>query len=146
MARTTNTIAAPIIPRIHQTTLLPGGRGGTGGGVKGEGDIKRPLAGWPVSKYACAARKVRAGLVEAHLHVRTLIEMYRVNEAHLAIIQGEDQRMRADAVAEEVHAAQQVAVGDAGAGEDDLLAGREVRSIVDAVGILDAHGRHALLV
>ena len=49
-----------------------------------------------------------------------------IDEAYLALFQIHDQRMGADAVAEEAHAAQKVAVRYAGAGEDDLAAGGEV--------------------
>jgi len=50
-------------------------------------------------------------------------------------------RMRAhpDAVAEEPHALEQAAIGDAGGGEDDVLAARQILRPVDALGIGDPH-------
>ena len=50
------------------------------------------------------------------------------------------------AVAEEAHALHQRAVGDAGRGEDDVLARREILRLVDPLEVGDAHGAAALLV
>ena len=55
-------------------------------------------------------------------------------------------RARADAVAEEAHAAHQRAVGDAGRREDDARAGREILRSVDLLEVGDAHRPAALLV
>src|SRR4029077_9076202 len=64
-------------------------------------------------------------LRETHFYVRTLIEGYGIDEAHLAFVQGDHQRVRADAFAEEANAAQEVPFGNAGARENDFLAGCE---------------------
>ncbi len=72
--------------------------------------------------------------------------MHGVDEAYLAIVIGQDQRMRAGAFAEEAHTTKQAASGDAGACEDDFLPGREIFRVVNALGILDAHLRDALVV
>src|ERR1700674_315491 len=52
-------------------------------------------------------------LRETHFYVRTLIEGYGIDKAHLAFVQGDNQRVRADAFAEESDAAQEVPFGDA---------------------------------
>jgi len=69
----------------------------------------------------------------------------RIDEAHLALFEGHDQGMSADAVAEKAHATEDAAVSDARAGEDDLPAGGEIFSFVDTLGIADAHFGQALL-
>ncbi len=72
--------------------------------------------------------------------------MYGVNEAHLPVVAGEDQRMRARSFAEESNAAQQTSARDTRAGEDELFAGSQLIRIVNALGVLDTHLRDALMV
>jgi len=49
--------------------------------------------------------------------------MHGFDETYLAFIEGENHGGSAHAFTEEAHALEQIAVGDAGAGEDDLFAG-----------------------
>ena len=63
----------------------------------------------------------RRPLWEAHFGVGTLFEMHGVDEAHLPLVQRDDQRLRADAIAEETHAAQQVSLGHSRACEDNFI-------------------------
>ena len=71
--------------------------------------------------------------------------MHGIDEAHLAFLEIHDQGMSAGAIAEETHAAEDIAVGDAGAGEDDLAAGSEIFGFVNALGVSDAHFGQAFL-
>src|SRR5580704_6185369 len=66
-----------------------------------------------------------------------------IDEADLAAIEREHHRLRPHSFAEEAHAAQQAAGGDAGAGENDVVAGREFVCVVNAARIFDAHLRDA---
>src|SRR6266852_4229953 len=85
-------------------------------------------------------------LVEADFEVGALLEMDGFDEAHLALVQSEDHGGGANALAEEPHSFQKIAVGHAGTGKDHFLAGREVVGVVDALGIHDPHFFKARLV
>src|SRR5271156_3463850 len=61
---------------------------------------------------------VRSTSVEDNFYVGALLEVHGVDEADLAIVEGEDQRMGARALAEKADAAEQAAAGDTGTGED----------------------------
>src|SRR6267378_6145914 len=63
-------------------------------------------------------------------------EMDAVDEAHPVAAGAHDERVRAGRVAEEAHAAQEVAVGDAGGRHDHLLR-RKVVDREDALDVLD---------
>jgi hypothetical protein len=69
-----------------------------------------------------------------------------VNEADLTVFEAHDQRVSSDAIAEETHATEQIAVRYATAGENDLFAGGEVLGLVNAFGVADAHFCQAFLV
>src|SRR5215510_6339276 len=62
-----------------------------------------------------------------------------VDEADAMRCRLHDQRCGADAVAEEAYALHQRAVGDAGCGKQDVLAGREILRTIDLLHVLDAH-------
>ena len=63
------------------------------------------------------------GLVKADLDVRALFEVHRIDEAHLAVVEGQDHGRGAHAFAEETHAFEEIAVGYASAGKMILLPG-----------------------
>ena len=67
-----------------------------------------------------------------------------IDEANLARRRGHHQGVRADAAAEQPDAAEQVAVGDPGRGEDDVGAAHQLLGPEDPVGIADAHALGAL--
>src|SRR5688572_15302001 len=69
---------------------------------------------------------------------RHLLAMDRVHEADDLARQRHEQGRRARAAAEEADAAKQLAVGHAGAAEEDLLARSEVLGLVDSVHVLEA--------
>src|ERR1700731_3288184 len=75
-------------------------------------------------------------LCESHFYVGTLVQGHGVDEADLALFQCDDQRLRADAFAEESHAAQQVSVGDACTREDQLFSRRELFGFINFLAIL----------
>ncbi len=77
-------------------------------------------------------------LREANLDVGALLKVHGVNEAHLALFEIHNQGMRADTVPEKAHAAEEIAVSNAGAGENDLASRGEIFGFVDALGIGDA--------
>src|SRR5580658_7226154 len=85
-----------------------------------------------------AIRVRRAPLHEPHFHIRTLFQVNALDEAHLAGELSEDDRGSPRAFAEEADAFQQSAVGDAGGGEDELLAGGKVFRLVDTTLVFDA--------
>src|SRR4051812_14613400 len=62
-----------------------------------------------------------------------------VDEAYVPRLGGHYERVCTLARAEETDALEQRAIGHAGRGEDDLLAGREVVRLVNLVGVADAH-------
>src|ERR1019366_1449113 len=88
----------------------------------------------------------RRSLWEAHFDVGTLIEMHGVDEAHLPLVQRDDQRLRADAFAEEPHAAQYASLGHSRARENNFLSWRKIFCLIDALAVLNAHVCQALLV
>src|SRR5208282_1452998 len=88
---------------------------------------------------------VRSLLVEAHLDVRALFEVHGFDETHLAVIESENHGGGAYTFAEEAHAFEQIAVGDAGAGEDHFLTGCQVFGGIDAMRVLHAHAREAFV-
>src|SRR5207302_1920388 len=57
---------------------------------------------------------------ETNFDVRAFLEVHGIDEAHLAFLEIHDQGMSAGAIAEEAHAAEDIAVGDTRASEDDL--------------------------
>src|SRR5687767_4494147 len=63
-----------------------------------------------------------------------------VDETHPPRMRLHHQRHGPGAVAEEAHALHQRAVGDAGRGEDDVLARGEIPRLVDPLEVGDAHG------
>src|ERR1700733_362310 len=154
-----NRIAIPpaTIPSIHHMAALFCAGAfwaafwrGTGGGT-GVADIRH------LSLIPGYCTRERSGMFplrvlgharsgEANFYVGALLEMHGVNEPDLALIQSQDQRLRARAFAEEPDAAQQASFGDACAGEDDSLSGREVLGVVDAFRIFYAHLGETLVV
>src|ERR1700680_1806393 len=92
--------------------------------------LKRPVVGNQVVRFrfshARGFLRWFLSLRETHFYIRALVKSHGVDEAHLAFVQGDDQRVRADAFAEEANAAQQVPFGYACASENDFFAGSEV--------------------
>src|SRR5207302_6044997 len=99
-------------PNVRSRAWLRRGRTGLEGAAAGSG---------------CSARLwivyVTRFLEESHLHIRTLLQVDAFDEADFAGAQGHDHRRRSRAFAEEADAFHQGAVGDAGCGENELLAG-----------------------
>src|SRR4029077_17366047 len=95
---------------------------------------------------ATAAARRHRKLVKDDFHIRALLEMHRVDETDLAIVEYESERMRSGAFSEEAHATQQAAAGDSRAGENDFLARRQCVWFVDSRCILDSQLRDALMV
>src|SRR5581483_5218777 len=91
----------------------------------------------------------QALLLEAHdRRVRELLEVLRVDHAHLADAPVEDDRVGPHAAREEADALKQLAVGDAGRDETDVLAARELLRAVHLVRVGHTHapGTSALVV
>src|SRR5712692_4345638 len=83
---------------------------------------------------------------ESDLHVLRVGDVDAVHEPDLVRLVLHDHRAGARAVAEEPDAAHQRAVGDAGGGEDDALAWRQIARAVNPREILDAHRTAACFV
>jgi hypothetical protein len=60
-------------------------------------------AGLPQAPLALS---LRPRLVEAHTHVRSLLQVYGIDEPHLAIIERQNHRHGSQAIAEKSHALQ----------------------------------------
>src|SRR5260370_39995513 len=86
----------------------------------------------------------RAPTSEANLDACRPGHVNAVDEADLMRAVLHDERARAGAVAKEPHAAHERAVGDAGRGEDDLLAGSEVPGAINLPEVGEAHDAAAL--
>src|ERR1700691_1997621 len=69
--------------------------------------------------------------------------MDAVDETHFAGPQGQDDGRGSRAFAEEAYAAHEGAVGYAGGGKDELLAGSQVFGFVDTFLVFDTHLRDA---
>src|ERR1700730_12370198 len=76
-------------------------------------------------------------LCEAHFDVGAVGQGRGVDEAHLSLLQRNDQRLCADAFAEKTYTAQEVSVGYACAREDELFSRRQVFGLIDALAIFD---------
>src|SRR5262245_60754129 len=82
---------------------------------------------------------------EPYAHHPLLLDVDRVDEANTRRVALHDDRAGTHAVPEEADAAHQGTVGDAGRGENDPLARRELLRGVDLAG-LAPHGAATLLV
>src|SRR5438874_2569023 len=94
------------------------------------------MADWP--KAEC-----RQPTSETNLKVRLLMHVDAIDKSHLAGAARHDQRLSANAIAEEAHAFEQRSVGHTGCGKDDVLAGSKIFGAVNLLGILDAHLFHS---
>src|SRR5579871_4557866 len=83
-------------------------------------------------------------LEQAQISFCTFFHVNAVDEPDLSGVVRHHEAVRAHAVAEESHAAQQVAFGDARRREENFLAGREIARGVSGVGVLDAHRLDAI--
>src|SRR5271163_148314 len=72
--------------------------------------------------------------------------MNSIDEADLAVVVRQDERVRAGTFAEEADSTEKAAAGDAGAGKDDFLAGRELVGFVDALRVFNSHLGDAFVV
>src|ERR1700736_3156624 len=104
---TSRAMPPPMIPTIHQITWLFFCCG------VGALDIVHPPLGLthPIRKKCaqcfldpCGVRGPQSMLIENNFYVRTLFKVHCVDEAHLSIVERQDQRMRARAFAEKAHA------------------------------------------
>src|SRR5260370_11021603 len=77
--------------------------------------------------------------VEPHLDIRPLLQVHRIDEPYLPLIQRENHGAGAHTFPEKPHALQQVSVGHARARENHFLPGLQIFTIVNALGILYAH-------
>src|SRR5882724_1342690 len=91
-----------------------------------------------------SSQKSPADLPETHFHVRLVLQVYRVHKTHARRRERHDDGLRAGTVAKKAHALQQIAVGDAACGKDNLAARRELLCRVNLLGVLNPHGLHAL--
>src|ERR1700683_1988002 len=122
------------------------------GGSGGVADILPPRA--VESSYALCPRIVSCqawlwavtALVENHFYIWALFQVHGVDEADLAVVVCKDQGMGPSAFAEEAHAAEQSAAGDASTRENNFISGREIFGGVDALSVFDAHLGEALVV
>src|SRR5579864_7020423 len=85
-----------------------------------------------------------AALGESHFHIGPAIQVNAFHEADLGGAQSHDHGRGSRAFAEESDSPHQRALGNSGGGKDELLAGREVFSLVDPVFVFNAHARDAL--
>src|SRR5437868_8759077 len=76
--------------------------------------------------HAATSLELIAALCEANLDIGTLLQVDAVDEADLPRRLGHDHGGSSRALTEEAHAAHQRSVGDAGGGEDELLAGSKI--------------------
>src|SRR5580658_9831600 len=74
-----------------------------------------------------------------------LFQVHGIDEMNFTLFEGHDQRVRARSVAEKADASKHPAASDAGTGENDALSGRQVRGVVNALWILDAHLGHTFV-
>src|SRR6267143_2063928 len=85
------------------------------------------------------ARHRDSASVEPHLDVRPLLQVHRIDEAHLPLVQGQNHRPCAHTFPEKPHALQQVSVRHSRARENHFLARRQICGVVNALQILHAH-------
>src|SRR5438067_4568798 len=81
----------------------------------------------------------RSSLETHHWRTRRIFEVLRVDEAYFAHAPVEHDRVRAHAAREDTHALQELAVGDTGRDEADVLSARELLGAVHLVLVGHAH-------
>src|SRR6267143_144747 len=77
--------------------------------------------------------------VEPHLDVRSLLQVHRIDEAHLPLIERQNHRTCAHAFAEKPDALQQISVRHSRARENHFLPRRQIFGVVNTLQILHAH-------
>src|SRR3990167_2712616 len=75
----------------------------------------------------------------AVIYPRLFVSVLRLDEPDGAGLGAEHHRVRVDPVLAVSYALEKIAVGDAGGGEDDVVAGGQIGRVVDAVRIRDLH-------
>src|SRR5262249_18830890 len=80
--------------------------------------------------------------LESDYDIGPAVYAHRIDESHITPFRRHHERMCADPVAEEAHAFEYRAVGDARAGEDDFLARSQIFRRVDLLRIFDSHRFH----
>src|SRR3954463_13797760 len=131
----------------------PAGNGGDGGNgfnteTRSNGDETATSNVTPSRGTTARGRGQRAAgpRLELDFDVRVGPDVDAVDEPDAVRVVLHDHRVGAGAVAEEADAAHQRAVGDAGRGENDVPAGREILGAVDALEVGDPHRAAARLV
>src|SRR5439155_594942 len=76
---------------------------------------------------------------EPHLNVRPLLQVHRIDEPHLPVVQGQNHRTGAHAFAEKPHALQQIPVRHARACKHHLFPRRQIFRVINALRILHSH-------
>src|SRR2546421_3327308 len=96
-------------------------------------------------RFASMTTRRMTAASETNLHVLRRRHVNAVDEADAVRVVLHDDGARADSVAEEPDTLHQRPFRDAGGGEDDVVARREIPRLVDLLEIGDAHGAAALL-
>src|SRR5687768_9186393 len=78
--------------------------------------------------------------LETNLDGRPRVDLDAVDETHAMRVGLHHDRAGTNAGAEKLDALHQRAIGDAGRGEDDVLAASEIFGFVNLLEVLDAHG------
>src|ERR1022692_979940 len=120
------TFAAPVIisRRLHSFFMRLSPWTMVVVGLERPGHSRRTRAGGPL---------LNRRLQEPHLQIRPLLQVDAFHESHLTGAERHDHGRCPRAFAEEAHSLHQRAFGNAGGGEDELLAGGQVFRLVDAV-------------
>src|SRR5207244_13486225 len=96
---------------------------------------------WPPN--GCSAglpRRLLKISSEPHLHFRLVLQVYRVHKTHPRRRERHDDGLCPGPVTKETHALQQIAIGDAACGKDNLAARRQFLRGVNLLVIPNPHG------
>src|SRR6266404_1831946 len=95
---------------------------------------------WPSrTSSADLAQPQKLFSVEPHFNIRSLLQMHRIDEPHLPLIQRQNHGTGAHAFPEKPHTLQQVSVRHARARENHFLSRSQIFRVVNALQILHAH-------
>src|SRR5258705_13524989 len=72
-----------------------------------------------------SSRKPPAASPEPHLHVRLILQVYRIHKTHSRRRERHDDGLCPGPVTKKAHALQQIAICDPACGKDNLAAGRQ---------------------
>src|SRR5216684_3538384 len=130
------------IRRFPESDYWPEGqKGGTGPPAH---YLRKPATAQVAKHHSCQSpitghQQLTSISVKANFNIGPLLQMHRIDEAHLPVIQRQDHRTRSNAFPEEPHALQQVSIRHARACKNHFLAGRQILGVVNALRILYAH-------